>query len=156
MFLIETPQSSKKRGREDPDLLHLKDKKLYVQNMRYRRTLLAQWEATNKDLCWLVIWLAFREKGTVKDFPTPTLSHEWTNFRRWARTFMKSHSNVTGNPYNTIYDASKDDILLVHYLDDIGNTTWPLTTCPAPLTVPETALCVAALAPRIDRFASLP
>ena len=100
---------------------------------------------------------AFREKGTVHDFPIPQLSHEWTNLRQWARSFIKAHSNVTGNRYNVIFDAHPDDILnVVHYLDDPNNAIWPLSSVSAPVTIPDLALCIAALAPRIDRFASLP
>ena len=119
--------------------------------------MLHEWEATEKDRCWLVVWYAFREKGVIPDFPAPQQSHEWTNLRRWARNFIRAHSNVTGNPYNVIYDAHHDDILaVVHYLDNPANIAWPLSSVPAPLTIPDLALCIAALAPRIDRFASLP
>ena len=124
---------------------------------KQRKAILDQWEATEINKCWLAVWYAFREKGHVQDLPPPQAAHEWTNLRRWARGFIKAHSNVTGNPYNVIYDAHPDDILsVVHYLDDPNNTVWPLSTISAPLTVPEIALCIAALAPRIDRFASLP
>ena len=124
---------------------------------RHRKAMLHEWEATEKDRCWLVVWYAFREKGVIPDFPAPQQSHEWTNLRRWARNFIRAHSNVTGNPYNVIYDAHHDDILaVVHYLDDPANIAWPLSSVPAPLTIPDLALCIAALAPRIDRFASLP
>ena len=98
-----------------------------------------------------------REKGSVPDFPTPQLSHEWTNLRQWARSFIKAHSNVTGNRYNVVFDAHQDDIInVVHYLDDPNNAIWPLSSTSAPVTIPDLALCIAALAPRIDRFASLP
>lgn len=102
------------------------------------------WEATNKDLCWLVVWLAFREKGYVPDLPTPQLSYEWTNLRHWARNFVKAHSNVTGNPYNVIYDGHPDDILeVVHFLDSPHSAIWPLSSCPAPTTTKDIATCIA-------------
>jgi len=124
---------------------------------KQRKAILDQWEATEIDKCWLTVWYAYREKGYVQDLPPPQAAHEWTNLRRWARNFIKAHSNVTGNPYNVIYDAHPDDILgVVHYLDDPQSTVWPLSTVSAPLTIPETALCIAALAPRIDRLSSLP
>ena len=109
------------------------------------------------DKCWLVVWLAFREKGYVPEFPIPYLSHEWTDLRRWARNFMKAHSNVTGNPYNTIFDAHEDDILnVIHFIDQSNSIPWPLSTCPNPVTPKDLALAIAALSPRIDRIATMP
>ena len=128
-------------------------KKLNAQ----RRALLSQWEATDMDRCWLTVWLAFREKGYVPDLPTPHLSHEWTDLRRWARNFLKAHSNVTGNPYNVIFDAHEDDILsVIHYIDQPNSSNWPLSTCPSPVTPKDLALAISALSPRIDRISTLP
>ena len=156
---LETPDNTRKRGRDDTDepLPSTKQRNVANQMNKQRRAILEQWEATEMDKCWLVVWYAFREKGNIPHFPAPQLSHEWTNLRRWARNFIKAHSNVTGNPYNVIYDAHEDDILgVIHYLDDSENAIWPLSTIAAPLTIPEIAQCIAALAPRIDRFASIP
>ena len=123
---------------------------------KQRRAILNEWEATDITKCWLVVWLAFREKGNVVDFPTPQLFYEWTDLRYWARAFLKAHSNVTGNPYNIIFDAHSDDILIVHFLDEPNNIEWPLHNCQAPITIPDLAQCISALAPRTDRFVSLP
>src|SRR5689334_20031844 len=77
----ETPAQPPKRRYESDDLPKPSSKQRNVANQhnKQRRAILAEWEASNQDLCWLVVWLAFREKGQVPDFPLPQLSHEWTN-----------------------------------------------------------------------------
>src|SRR5689334_8852959 len=39
--------------------------KYVSRNNRIRRAQLAEWEMTNPNLCWLVIWMAHREKLIV-------------------------------------------------------------------------------------------
>ena len=120
---------------------------------------LDEWEASDINLCWLAIWMAYREKGKMESLVTPVLAGEWSDLRRWARSFVKRHSpHKATNPYNGLVKVPMEHIhQIVHYLDaPIGQgTDWPHDTDP-PCTIPDKAAAIAALAPRLDRIGSMP
>ena len=61
----ETLPANRKRGRDNSDepIPFAKQRHVAKQWNKQRRAILAGWEARNKDLCWLVVWLTFRING---------------------------------------------------------------------------------------------
>src|SRR5689334_17612453 len=51
-------------------------RKYVARNNRIRRVMLDGWEVTNPNMCWLAIWMAFREKPIVTKLVSPTFLQE--------------------------------------------------------------------------------
>lgn len=49
-------------------------RKYVARNNCMRRVMLDEWEITNPNMCWLTIWMAYREKPIVAELATPKLA----------------------------------------------------------------------------------
>ena len=98
-----------------------KSQQRYVARMnRIRRVQLDEWEMSAPNLCWLAIWMAYREKVIVSKLPTPQLSQEWDDLRKWARQYVKRHTHTSkSNLYHSLSTMHSDLVTeTVHCIDD--------------------------------------
>ena len=133
-------------------------RKYVARNNRIRRVTLDAWEVTDPNMCWLAIWMAYREKPIVPELTAPTLPQEWDDLRRWAKQYVKRHSHHSKtNPYWELATMSMDKMVqTVHCVDDPSNTViWPHSS-PPPTSLADRAACVMMLSPQIDRIALIP
>ena len=86
------------------------------------------WEVTNPNMCWLAIWMAYREKPIVTELVKPTLPQEWDDLRRWAKQYVKRHSHHSKtNPYWELATMSADKVVqTVHFIDDCNSAQAPI------------------------------
>ena len=108
--------------------------------------------------CWIVIWMAYREKMLVTDLPQPKLPPEWDDLRKWAKQYIKRHSHYTkSNPYYTLSNVPTNHLSdITHCIDDPDNPShWPHDSL-RPITLPDRAATIMALTKQLPIIATLP
>jgi len=130
--------------------------------IRERRNVLDQWEREGRPDCWIVAWLSYREAGwDVPEMAQPVSAAEWVALRRWAKNFayrQMSGADGRSSRYTQLLDMDRDLVAdTVAALDrpEEAADLWPHES-PAPITRELRAEAIAALAPRLMEYGSLP
>ena len=141
---------------------HGRDRNKSVIGIRERRNMLDQWEREGRPDCWIVAWLAYREAGwDVPDMAQPVAAAEWIALRRWAKNFVHrqlSRAGEMNSRYTQLLGMDRGLIAdTVAALDSPEKAAglWPHES-PAPVTKELRAEVIAALAPRLVEYGSLP
>jgi hypothetical protein len=123
---------------------------------------LDQWEREGRPDCWIVAWLAYREAGwDVPGMAQPVSAAEWIALRRWAKNFAhRQRSGAAGKSSRYTQLLDMDRALVA---DTVAALDWPEKAAglwphesPAPITRELRAEAIAALAPRLVEYGSLP
>ena len=103
--------------------------------------------------------MAYREKPILTDIELPQLPTEWDDLRKWARQYIKRHSHTSQtNPYADLASMHASTVAeTVAFIDDplSPNVIWPHASS-APISLPDRAAAIMALANRLPTLASLP